>query len=73
MREVRKKKKYRQFSGCMTSIDHIVCVNYYLANKRMDIKVPQAVLPDIIFKVIVRIPYNLQLKQVLINGKKRSL
>ncbi|CAN6440844.1 unnamed protein product [Victoria cruziana] len=36
----------------------------------VDIEVPQAVLPDIVFEAVVRIPYDMQLKQVLANGKK---
>ncbi|TYG64710.1 hypothetical protein ES288_D06G129600v1 [Gossypium darwinii] len=51
----------------------IVCANCHLANKPMDIEVPQAVLPDIVFEAVVRIPYDMQLKQVLANGKKGAL
>ena len=39
----------------------------------MDIEVPQAVLPDTVKKAVVRIPYDMQLKQVLANGKKGGL
>uniref|UniRef100_K4BZL1 Cytochrome f n=1 Tax=Solanum lycopersicum TaxID=4081 RepID=K4BZL1_SOLLC len=35
--------------------------------------VPQAVLPDTAFEAVVRIPYDMQLKQVLANGKKGGL
>ncbi|XVE66096.1 hypothetical protein DITRI_Ditri08aG0053400 [Diplodiscus trichospermus] len=52
---------------------HIVCANCHLANKPVDIEVPHAVLPDIVFEVIVRTPYGMQLKQVLANGKKGAL
>ncbi|XP_016730638.1 cytochrome f [Gossypium hirsutum] len=38
-----------------------------------DIEVPQAVLPDTVFEAVVRIPYDMQLKQVLANGKKGAL
>nr|YP_009565793.1 cytochrome f [Epipactis albensis]YP_009566321.1 cytochrome f [Epipactis purpurata]QXM15169.1 cytochrome f [Epipactis helleborine]QBB09302.1 cytochrome f [Epipactis albensis]QBB09830.1 cytochrome f [Epipactis purpurata]QXM15257.1 cytochrome f [Epipactis helleborine] len=48
----------------------IVCANCHLANKPVDIEVPQAVLPDTVFEAVVRIPYDIQLKQVLANGKK---
>nr|YP_010143336.1 cytochrome f [Polygala arillata]QQL04371.1 cytochrome f [Polygala fallax]QQL04542.1 cytochrome f [Polygala arillata] len=51
----------------------IVCANCHLANKPVEIEVPQAVLPDTIFEAIVRIPYDKQLKQVLANGKKGAL
>ncbi|KAL2922383.1 Cytochrome f [Bienertia sinuspersici] len=48
----------------------IVCANCHLANKPVDIEVSQAVLQDTVFEAIVRIPYDMQLKQVLANGKK---
>nr|QBE88805.1 cytochrome f [Pharnaceum aurantium] len=51
----------------------IVCANCHLAKKPVDIEVPQAVLPDTVFEAVVRIPYDLQVKQVLANGKKGGL
>jgi len=51
----------------------IVCANCHLAQKDVDIEVPQAVLPDTVFKAVVTIPYDLQVKQVLGNGKKGAL
>ena len=51
----------------------IVCANCHLANKPVDIEVPQAVLPDTVFEAVVRIPYDMQMKQVLANGKRGAL
>ena len=51
----------------------IVCANCHLAQKPVDIQVPQAVLPDSVFEAIVKIPYDQQIKQVLGNGKKGGL
>ena len=51
----------------------IVCANCHLANQPVDIEVPQAVLPDTVFEAVVKIPYDMQLQQVLANGKKGSL
>nr|YP_009239077.1 cytochrome f [Monsonia emarginata]AKF42925.1 cytochrome f [Monsonia emarginata]AML26901.1 cytochrome f [Monsonia emarginata] len=51
----------------------IVCANCHLANKPVDIEVPQTVLPDTVFEAVVRIPYDMQLKQVLANGKRGAL
>ncbi|MQL82472.1 hypothetical protein Taro_014964 [Colocasia esculenta] len=51
----------------------IVCANCHLANKPMDVEVPQSVLPDTVFEAVVRIPYDTQLIQVLANGKKWGL
>ncbi|KAL8523772.1 hypothetical protein ACS0TY_013659 [Phlomoides rotata] len=51
----------------------IVCANCHLANKPVDIEVPQAVLLDTVFEAVVRIPYDKHVKQVLANGKKGGL
>ena len=51
----------------------IVCANCHLAQKPVDIEVPQAVLPDTVFEAVVKIPYDQQVKQVLGNGKKGPL
>ena len=51
----------------------IVCANCHLAQKPVDIEVPQAVLPDSVFEAVVQIPYDTQVKQVLGNGKKGPL
>jgi len=51
----------------------IVCANCHLAQKPVEIEVPQAVLPDTVFEAVVKIPYDQQMKQVLANGKKGDL
>lgn len=51
----------------------IVCANCHLAQKPVEIEVPQAVLPNTVFEAVVKIPYDQQIKQVLGNGKKGGL
>nr|ALO21462.1 apocytochrome f of cytochrome b6/f complex [Lobochlamys culleus] len=51
----------------------IVCANCHLAQKPVDIEVPQAVLPDTVFEAIINIPYDKQIQQVQANGKKGDL
>jgi apocytochrome f len=51
----------------------IVCANCHLAQKPVELEVPQAVLPDTVFEAIVRIPYDQKVKQVLRNGKPGDL
>jgi apocytochrome f len=51
----------------------IVCANCHLAQKSVEIEVPQSVLPDTVFEAVVKIPYDQQVKQVLANGKKGDL
>lgn len=51
----------------------IVCANCHLAAKPVDIEVPQSVLPDTVFKAVVKIPYDTSVQQVLGNGEKGPL
>jgi apocytochrome f len=51
----------------------IVCANCHLAQKPVELEVPQSVLPNTVFEAIVKIPYDQQIKQVLGNGKKGAL
>uniref|UniRef100_A0A5K1AQ11 Cytochrome f n=1 Tax=Nymphaea colorata TaxID=210225 RepID=A0A5K1AQ11_9MAGN len=63
----------QSYENLREATGRIVCANCHLANKPVDIEVPQAVLPDTVFEAVVRIPYDIQLKQVLANGKKGGL
>ena len=47
----------------------IACANCHLAEKPIEIKTPQAILPDTIFETIVKVPYDKTLKQIQGNGK----
>ena len=51
----------------------IVCANCHLAQKPVEIEVPQGVLPDTVFEAEVQIPYDLSLKQVTADGTKGPL
>jgi apocytochrome f len=51
----------------------IVCANCHLAQKPVELEVPQAVLPDMVFEAVVKIPYDVQVSQVLGNGKLGDL
>ena len=51
----------------------LVCANCHLAQKPVEIEVPQSVLPNTVFETVVKIPYDKQIKQVLVNGKKGQL
>jgi apocytochrome f len=51
----------------------IVCANCHLAQKTVELEVPQAVLPDTVFEAVVQLPYDKQIQQVLGNGKKGEL
>jgi apocytochrome f len=51
----------------------IVCANCHLASKPVQLEVPQAVLPDTVFKAVVKIPYDTNVQQVQGNGEKGPL
>jgi len=51
----------------------IVCANCHLAQKPVEIEVPQAVLPDSVFETVVSIPYDTSVKQVSASGSPASL
>merc|ERR1712113_1163939 len=51
----------------------IVCANCHLAQKPVEVEVPQAVLPDTVFETVVRIPYDLKIKQVSASGAPGGL
>jgi len=51
----------------------IVCANCHLAQKPVEIEVPQGVLPDTVFGAVVDIPYDLSVKQVTGDGTKGPL
>lgn len=51
----------------------IVCANCHLAAKPVEIEVPQAVLPDTVFKAVVKIPYDTNVQQVLGTGERGPL
>ena len=51
----------------------IACANCHLAQKPVEIETPQAVLPNTVFEAIVKIPYDLNSKQIIASGAKGGL
>merc|ERR1711968_416585 len=51
----------------------IVCANCHLAQKPVEIEIPQAVLPDTVFETVVSVPYDLSSKQVTAAGTRGPL
>ena len=51
----------------------IVCANCHLAQKAVEIRIPQSVFPSTIMEVVIEVPYDNKVKQVLGNGKKGEL
>ena len=63
----------QNYSNPREADGRIVCANCHLAQKSVEIEVPQSVLPNTVFEAVVRIPYDQQIQQVLANGKKGNL
>ncbi|MDY7019951.1 MAG: apocytochrome f [Cyanobacteriota bacterium] len=51
----------------------IVCANCHLGAKPTEVEVPQSVLPDTVFKAVVKVPYDTSVQQVLGDGSKGGL
>lgn len=51
----------------------IVCANCHLAKKATQVEVPQAVMPDTVFKAVVKIPYDTAVQQVGADGSRSGL
>ncbi|HAN47138.1 MAG TPA: apocytochrome f [Cyanobacteria bacterium UBA8156] len=51
----------------------IVCANCHLAQKPIELELPQAVKPDSVFEAVVKIPYDHSQQQVLADGSKGGL
>jgi apocytochrome f len=51
----------------------IVCANCHLAQKGIELELPQAVLPDTVFEAVVKLPYDHSLQQVTADGSKSGL
>ena len=51
----------------------LACANCHLNQKAIEIEAPQAVLPNSVFEVEIKVPYDTTRKQVGANGKKADL
>ena len=51
----------------------LACANCHLNQKAIEIEAPQAVLPNSVFEIEVKVPYDTSRKQIGANGKKTDL
>ena len=51
----------------------IVCANCHLAKKLTQVEVPQSVMPDTVFKAVVKVPYDTDVQQVGADGNRTAL
>ena len=63
----------QNYSNPRAANGKLACANCHLNQKAIEIETPQAVLPNSIFEVEVKVPYDITKKQVSSNGKKTDL
>ena len=51
----------------------LACANCHLNQKSIEIEAPQAVLPNSVFEVAIKVPYDVKKQQIGANGKKADL
>ena len=51
----------------------LACANCHLNQKAIEVEAPQAVIPNSVFEIEVKVPYDTSRKQVGANGKKADL
>ena len=51
----------------------LACANCHLNQKSIEIEAPQAVTPNSVFEIGLKVPYDLSVKQIGANGKKADL
>ena len=63
----------QNYSNPRAANSKLACANCHLNQKAIEIETPQAVLPNSIFEVEVKVPYDITKKQISSNGKKTDL
>lgn len=63
----------QNYSNPRAANGKLACANCHLNQKAIEIEAPQAVLPNSIFEVEIKVPYDTSLKQVGANGKKADI
>ena len=63
----------QNYSNPRAANGKLACANCHLNQKAIEIETPQAVLPNSIFEVEIKVPYDVTKKQIGSNGKKTDL
>merc|ERR1712085_73317 len=63
----------QNYSNPRAANGKLACANCHLNQKAIEIEAPQAVLPNSVFEVEVKVPYDTSKKQIGANGKKAEL
>ena len=63
----------QNYSNPRAANGKLACANCHLNQKAIEIEAPQAVLPNSVFEVAIKVPYDVTKKQIGANGKKADL
>jgi len=63
----------QNYSNPRAANGKLACANCHLNEKAIEIEAPQAVLPNSVFEVAVKIPYDTSKQQIGANGKQTDL
>ena len=63
----------QNYSNPRAANGKLACANCHLNQKAIEIEAPQAVLPNSVFEVAIKVPYDTTKQQIGANGKKADL
>ena len=63
----------QNYSNPRAANGKLACANCHLNQKAIEIEAPQAVLPNSIFEIEIKVPYDTSRKQIGANGKPADL
>ena len=63
----------QNYSNPRAANGKLACANCHLNQKAIEIEAPQAVLPNSVFEVAIKVPYDVTNQQIGANGKKVDL
>jgi apocytochrome f len=63
----------QNYSNPRAANGKLACANCHLNQKAIEIEAPQAVLPNSVFEVEIKVPYDVTKKQIGANGKQADL
>jgi apocytochrome f len=63
----------QNYSNPRAANGKLACANCHLNQKAIEIEAPQAVLPNSVFEVAIKVPYDVSKQQIGANGKNADL
>jgi apocytochrome f len=63
----------QNYSNPRAANGKLACANCHLNQKAIEVEAPQSVLPNSVFEVAIKVPYDVSKQQIGANGKKADL